>query len=159
LDFAELSSDWFWELDSQLRFNWISCQPSLQSRLGGVLALGQSWHDMVREEETPDDALIEAHLRDMEQRRPFQDFRFVRHVPESPPCHMVVNGIPTYSADGTFTGYRGTGRDVTEQIRFLDELREAKEIAEQSSRAKSDFVANMSHEFRTPLNAILGFSQ
>lgn len=156
-DFAELSSDWFWELDRDLRFNWISCQPSLQARLGGALALGQTWHDMVREDAS--DTLIEAHLKDMDQHRPFHDFRFVRHFPDAPPCHLVVNGIPVHDADGTFTGYRGTGRDITDQIQFLDELRQAKEVAEQSSRAKSDFVANMSHEFRTPLNAILGFSQ
>lgn len=156
-DFAELSSDWFWELDETLRFKWISCQPALQARMAGVLAIGHSWRDMVFAEEA--DEQITRHLADLERHRPFQDFRFARHFPEAPPCHLVVNGIPTFAIDGSFSGYRGTGRDITEQMRFLDELRAAKEEAEQSSRAKSDFVANMSHEFRTPLNAILGFSQ
>ena len=49
--------------------------------------------------------------------------------------------------------------DVTEQRNMVREIIEAKEIAENATRAKSDFLANMSHELRTPLNIIVGYSE
>jgi CheY-like chemotaxis protein len=39
------------------------------------------------------------------------------------------------------------------------ELRQARAMADQANHAKSDFLASMSHELRSPLNAILGFAQ
>jgi PAS domain S-box-containing protein len=51
------------------------------------------------------------------------------------------------------------GFDITDQYQLEMTLTQAKNEAEQASRAKSEFLANMSHELRTPLNAILGFSQ
>jgi len=56
-------------------------------------------------------------------------------------------------------GITFTALDITERKRIEIELLIAKEKAEQSDRLKSTFLQNMSHEVRTPLNAIVGFSQ
>ena len=49
-----------------------------------------------------------------------------------------------------------TIRDITAQLRREEELMAAQRQAEESARSKSEFVARMSHEMRTPLNGILG---
>ncbi|MEM1300732.1 MAG: ATP-binding protein [Pseudomonadota bacterium] len=49
-----------------------------------------------------------------------------------------------------------TIRDITEDLHREDELISARQTAERSSRHKSEFVARMSHEMRTPMNGILG---
>lgn len=50
-------------------------------------------------------------------------------------------------------------RDVTERTSVAKELSLAKQNAEQASRAKSQLISHMSHEFRTPLSVILGYAQ
>ncbi len=50
-------------------------------------------------------------------------------------------------------------QDITDRLKWEDDLKKANKKAEQANRAKSEFLANMSHELRSPLNSILLLSK
>lgn len=56
-------------------------------------------------------------------------------------------------------GFAALTRDLTERRRIEASLTDAKSVAEKANLAKSEFLSRMSHELRSPLNAILGFAQ
>ncbi|MFZ5947810.1 MAG: ATP-binding protein [Stygiobacter sp.] len=52
-----------------------------------------------------------------------------------------------------------TLKDITEEVRYREQLKKAYHKEMQLNKMKSDFLANMSHEIRTPFNAVVGFSE
>lgn len=112
-NFAELSSQWFWEMDADLRFTYMS------ERVEDILGVPVSFHiGKTRQELAGEDAATKKwrdHFADLAAHRPFRDFSYVRMGPDGHLQYLSTSGNPLFDADGVFRGYVGTGTDLTAQ--------------------------------------------
>ena len=69
------------------------------------------------------------------------------------------NARAVYNRAGKFLFYEGTLRDITVEREALQAARQALKDSQDAARAKSAFIAATNHELKTPLNAIIGFSE
>jgi PAS domain S-box-containing protein len=94
------------------------------------------------------------------------DYELTARTREGKKTEVSYNATTFYDRDRTLQGVFAAARDVTERKRNEQALQEtnvelesAKSAAENANLAKSNFLSSMSHELRSPLNAILGFAQ
>jgi signal transduction histidine kinase len=72
---------------------------------------------------------------------------------------VQINCIPEFDKEGNLLGAFGVWRNISDLMHKQDLLRSETQRARESGQMKSLFLANMTHEIRTPINAIVGFSE
>jgi len=182
-DFADAASDWFWEMDEKFRFSYLS--NSFTQISDGVYpedVVGKTraelgWAETEFHKWEMHQIVLDAH-------KPFKDFHYFFLTPRGDERRWSVSGRPVFEQDGVFKGYRGVGRDVTEETRAQEELanyrdhletlvsERTEEVELQAQKLEKalkqekkhnvmqrEFVAMVSHEFRTPLAIIDGTAQ
>jgi PAS domain S-box-containing protein len=94
------------------------------------------------------------------------DYELTARARDGKETVVSYNATTFHDRDRKLQGVFAAARDVTERKRFERTLQEnnvelerARAAAEKANLAKSDFLSSMSHELRSPLNAILGFAQ
>ena len=113
---ADLSSDWYWEQDAEFRLVHLSGEIEHKNAAGlGNLQMGTRRWELPVTNLTEADwrahrAVCEAHL-------PYRDFEMEFRNDAGVSYWISVSGAPLFDDQGGFIGYRGMGRDITEQKR------------------------------------------
>ena len=113
-----------------------------------------------------DPARAEAGIKRVLSESKVTDYELTARAMDGTETDVSYNATTFHNHDGVLQGVLAAARDVTERKRWdkvlqekTVELEKAKAVAEKANLAKSDFLSSMSHELRSPLNAILGFTQ
>lgn len=148
-DFAQSSSDWFWEIDENYRNTYVS--PGLTESTGfdESYYLGKT-RIQVAAENTKSEKW-RAHLRDLDSHRPFRDFNFDIPTRDGGHISASVNGTPVFDHDGIFRGYRGTGKDNSELQSLEQQFRRS-----QKMEAVGQLTGGIAHDFNNILGIVMG---
>lgn len=101
---------------------------------------------------------IQGLMQEALKGRQASHFQFTVDTPKGDKT-FESNFIPMPDPKGNISKLMGVTRDITLEHQSESHLLKAKELAETESLAKSKFMANISHELRTPINGIFGASQ
>ena len=104
---TELSTDWYWEQDSAFRF----IEYAGVGVLGADDVLGKKLWELPNV--IADSADWVAHQAQLGERWSFCDFEFTATQADGQTRHYSISGEPVFNAAGAFTGYWGTGLDIT----------------------------------------------
>ena len=113
---ANLSSDWYWETDTEFRFTRLEGRyVEIGTGVDSENVLGKTRWEIGLQLE--DKSGWPAHLALLESRQPFRSVILYRTEADGERSYFNISGEPFFDQDGLFTGYRGIGQDITERKR------------------------------------------
>ena len=105
-----------------------------------------------------DPVRAEAGIKRVLNEKSVTDYELTARARDGKQTVVSYNATTFYDRSRTLQGVFAAARDVTESKRVEQELLQAKAVAESANLTKSDFLASMSQEIRTPMNSIMGIA-
>ncbi len=124
-DMVDVSADWFWEMDSELRFSYFSERFEQVTGLKSEDFLCKTREEAAGISGVGIDENWNRHLHEIHAHQPFHDFRYCIKMREAADEYVSISGKPIFDEAGNFCGYRGTGRDVTVEEEAQQKIRES----------------------------------
>ena len=117
---TELSSDWYWEMDDAFRVASIRRGGLREAVFDDSDIIGKFHWEMPGELLHPES--WEAHRAALREHRPFRDLVVRRVTAQGQTVYHASSADPVHDAEGRFVGYRGVGKDITEQVRSRESI-------------------------------------
>lgn len=165
-DIAELSYDWYWRQDAQLRFVEVSGGLTRYTKIDRSVWFGKTrWELPVVNADQTD---WQAHKQLLAERKPFTDFSYQVRTELGELRWFSASGKPLFNEAGEFVGYHGIARDITEQKSAALRLKESEERYRALTELSSDWYWEQDEQLRftqlsqgvsrinLPIEAILG---
>ena len=118
----QLSSDWYWEQDADLKFTVARCYADTE--IDYAMLIGKHRWDFAAEDTNTEKWM--AHRTLLQAHKPFHGFEYTVRFPNGTRS-FSVSGRPVFDDYGRFQGYRGIGRDITQQVQAAQALAKATE--------------------------------
>ncbi|MDH3641447.1 MAG: ATP-binding protein [Gammaproteobacteria bacterium] len=156
-DFADIASDWLFELDADLNFTYVSDNWARSLHLPAEALIGLSVtllaDSLVAESSDNPDEITSAFMA----HEPFRDLHFTFRSP-SRDLSVKISGKPFYTHDGGFAGYRGIAADFSDVAEREAELRDKDLSLHQAQKmeAVGQLTSGVAHDFNNLLTVIGG---
>lgn len=153
-----------WTTDAEGAF--IAPQPEWEAFTGQTWEEHQGWGWLNAIHPDDHERVKAQWLSTLESRSTYESESRIWHAPSGKYHHYEARAVPLFNPDGSIREWIGNILDIHEQKEAEAELeklltaeRVARETADAASRAKDEFLATVSHELRSPLNAMLGWAR
>jgi PAS domain S-box-containing protein len=156
---VQFSFDVYWETDAQHRFIHQEFAEDLADAPASGSEIGKTRWEVPYLE--PDEEAWRKHRETLDAHLPFRDFELARSAPDGSKRYVSVSGLPVFDEKGSFVGYRGVGRHITERKRAEEALRAMQAELAHANRVTTmgQLSASIAHEVNQPIAATVTNAQ